>query len=153
MSKTINVHEACVVTHDDKGNLSLVGKAKEALTTLNKNKVSVNIILCDSKKEDLEKFLNENNVPFTSIHSKGEEEKSEDGKEKKADVTIMPSSMVITLNDDWKWCLDDIANRLWGAKKKKAPMSEQEQMDDAFKRCICWAKPQKKSAENSIMPG
>lgn len=50
MSKSINVHEACVITQDDKGNLSMVGKAKEALTTLKKNKVSVCILLCDNKK-------------------------------------------------------------------------------------------------------
>lgn len=50
MGKSINVHEACVITKDDKGNLSMVGKAKEALTTLKKNKVSVCILLCDNKK-------------------------------------------------------------------------------------------------------
>lgn len=57
MSKSINVHEACIITKDDKGNLSLVGKAKEALTTLKKNKVSVCILLCDNKKEDVESSL------------------------------------------------------------------------------------------------
>lgn len=103
MSKSINVHEACVITKDDKGNLSLVGKAKEALTTLKKNKVSVCILLCDNKKEDVEKFLNDNNVPFASISTK--EETDKDGNTKrvdppKADVTIMPSSKVITLRDD-----------------------------------------------------
>lgn len=67
MGKSINVHEACVITKDDKGNLSMVGKAKEALTTLKKNKVSVCILLCDNKKEDVEKFLNDNNVPFASL--------------------------------------------------------------------------------------
>ena len=71
MSKSINVHEACVITKDDKGNLSLVGKAKEALTTLKKNKVSVCILLCDNKKEDVEKFLNDNNVPIVHINGVG----------------------------------------------------------------------------------
>ena len=117
MGKSINVHEACVITKDDKGNLSMVGKAKEALTTLKKNKVSVCILLCDNKKEDVEKFLNDNNVPFASLSTK--EETDKDGNTKhidppKADVTIMPSSKVITLRDDWQWCLDDIARRLWG---------------------------------------
>ena len=46
MSKSINVHEACVITKDDKGNLSMVGKAKDALTTWKKLKVSVWILLC-----------------------------------------------------------------------------------------------------------
>lgn len=151
MSKSINVHEACVITKDDKGNLSLVGKAKEALTTLKKNKVSVHILLCDFKKEDVEKFLNDNNVPFASISSKQETDK--DGNTKyvdppKSDVTIMPSSKVITLRDDWKWCLDEIAGRLWGEKKKEAPKSEQESMDEAMKRYIEWSKPKKPSTDN-----
>ena len=30
MGKSINVHEACVITQDDKGNLSMVGKAKRS---------------------------------------------------------------------------------------------------------------------------
>ena len=122
MGKSINVHEACVITKDDKGNLSMVGKAKEALTTLKKNKVSVCILLCDNKKEDVEKFLNDNNVPFASLSTK--EETDKDGNTKhvdppKADVTIMPSSKVITLRDDWQWCLDDIARRLWGKEKRR----------------------------------
>lgn len=54
MGKSINVHEACVITKDDKGNLSLVGKAKEALTSLDKHKVAIHIKLCDSKKDDVE---------------------------------------------------------------------------------------------------
>lgn len=151
MSKSINVHEACVITKDDKGNLSLVGKAKEALTTLKKNKVSVHILLCDFKKEDVEKFLNDSNVPFTSLSSKQESDK--DGNTQymdppKSDVTIMPSSKVITLRDDWKWCLDEIASRLWGVQKKEAPKSEQESMDEAMKRYIEWAKPKKPSTDN-----
>lgn len=150
MSKSINVHEACIITKDDKGNLSLVGKAKEALTTLKKNKVSVNILLCDNKKEDVEQFLNDNNVPFASLHTPKETDK--DGNTKymdtpKADVTIMPSSKFITLRDDWQWCLDDIAHRLWGEKKKEAPKSEQQSMDDAMKRYIEWAKPKKADAD------
>lgn len=152
MSKSINVHEACVITKDDKGNLSLVGKAKEALTTLKKNKVSVCILLCDNKKEDVEKFLNDNNVPFASISTK--EETDKDGNTKrvdppKADVTIMPSSKVITLRDDWQWCLDDIAQRLWGEKKKENPKSEQQRMDDSMADYIRLASPKKKEPENA----
>ena len=147
MSKSINVHEACVITKDDKGNLSLVGKAKEALTTLKKNKVSVCILLCDNKKEDVEKFLNDNNVPFASLSTKQETDK--DGNTvhvdpPKADVTIMPSSKVITLRDDWQWCLDDIARRLWGKEKKENPKSEQQRMDDSMADYIRWASPKKK---------
>ena len=152
MSKSINVHEACIITKDDKGNLSLVGKAKEALTTLKKNKVSVCILLCDNKKEDVEKFLTDNNVPFASILTK--EEAKEENSDKKADaeVTVVPSSKFVTLDGDWQWCLDRIVQRLWGEKKKEAPKSEQESMDDAMKRYIEWTK-HKKSADNGIMPG
>lgn len=152
MGKSINVHEACVITTDDKGNLSMVGKAKEALTTLKKNKVSVCILLCDNKKEDVEKFLNDNNVPFASLSTK--EETDKDGNTKhvdppKADVTIMPSSKVITLRDDWQWCLDDIAQRLWGEKKKENPKSEQQRMDDSMADYIRLATPKKKEPENA----
>lgn len=151
MGKSINVHEACVITKDDKGNLSMVGKAKEALTTLKKNKVSVCILLCDNKKEDVEKFLNDNNVPFASLSTK--EETDKDGNTKhvdppKADVTIMPSSKVITLRDDWQWCLDDIARRLWGKEKKENPKNEQQRMDDSMADYIRWATP-KKEPENA----
>ena len=128
MSKSINVHEACIITKDDKGNLSLVGKAKEALTSLQKNKVSVHVLLCDSKKEDVEKFLTDNNVPF---------------------ATVVPSSKFVTLDGDWQWCLDRIVQRLWGKKEKEAPKSEQASMDEAMKRYISWAKPEKRNKANT----
>ena len=122
MGKSINVHEACVITKDDKGNLSLVGKAKEALTSLDKHKVAIHIKLCDSKKDDVEKFLQENNVPFTSITAKGESPEGKDEKgEKKNDstVTVVPRSKFVTLDGDWSWCLDSIVQRLWGEKKRR----------------------------------
>jgi hypothetical protein len=152
MSKSINVHEACIITKDDKGNLSMVGKAKEALTSLQKNKVSVHILLCQSKKEDVEKFLNDNNVPFASILTK--EEAKEENSDKKAEtpVTVVPSSQFVTLDGDWQWCLDRIVQRLWGEKKKEAPKSEQARMDEAMQNYIEWTKP-KKAANGSIMNG
>jgi hypothetical protein len=145
MSKSINVHEACVITKDDKGNLSLVGKAKEALTSLQKNKVSVHIVLCDSKKEDVEKFLNDNNVPFASILTKdeasAEKDKSDDS------VCVVPKSNFITLDGDWSWCLDRIVQRLWGEKKKETPQSEQQKMDASMDQYIRWATPKKKDGD------
>lgn len=137
MAKEINVHESCIVTKDDKGNLSLVGKAKEVLTSLHKHKVLVHILLGDGKKEDVEKFLNENSVPFASVVNK------DDGEGKNAAVTVMPSSKVIVLNGDWKWCLDDIVRRLWGKKSKESPKSEQQAMDSAMDDYIKWASPKK----------
>lgn len=152
MGKSINIHEACVITKDDKGNLSLVGKAKEALTSLDKHKVAIHIKLCDSKKDDVEKFLQENNVPFTSITAKGESPEGKDEKgEKKNDstVTVVPRSKFVTLDGDWSWCLDSIVQRLWGEKKKENPKSEQQRMDDSMADYIRWASPKKKEPENA----
>lgn len=137
MAKSINVHEICVITKDDKGNLSLVGKAKEALTSLQKHKVSVHILLCGNKKEDVEKFLNDNNVPFASVI-----EKTGDAGDKDV-VTVVPSSKFITMRDDWKWCIDDIVHRLWGDKAKENPRSEQQAMDKAMDDYIKYTRPSK----------
>lgn len=100
----------------------------------------------------MEKFLNENNVPFASLSTKQETDK--DGNTvhvdpPKADVTIMPSSKVITLRGEWQWCLDDIAQRLWGDKKKENPKSEQQRMDDSMADYIRWASPKKKEPDNA----
>lgn len=137
MEKSINVHEVCVITKDDKGNLSLVGKAKEALTSLKKHKVSVHILLCDGKKDEVEKFLNDNNVPFASVIDKKD---AGDGKDA---VTVVPSSKFIIMRDDWKWCIDDIVRRLWGDKARENPKSEQQAMDKAMDDYIKWTKPPK----------
>lgn len=145
MGKSINVHEACIITKDDKGNLSLVGKAKEALTSLQKNKVSVHVLLCESKKDDVEKFLTDNNVPFASIITKEEKE----DKKTDPDATVVPSSKFVTLDGDWQWCLDRIVQRLWGKKEKEAPKSEQASMDEAMKRYIRLAKPEKQKQGDS----
>ncbi len=147
MGKSVNIHEACVITKDDKGSLSLVGKAKEALTSLSKNKVAVHILLCDSKKEDVEKFLNENNVPFSSIDSK--DDAPEDKKEDKS-VTVVPYSKFVTFKDDWSWCLDNIVSILWGEKQKEMPKSEQQRMDDRMADYIKYASPKKASTSDNV---
>ena len=59
MAKKVKILECCVLTKDDKGALSLVGKAKEAITSLIKNKIDVTIALSDTSKEEAEKFLKE----------------------------------------------------------------------------------------------
>lgn len=137
MSKIVNIQESCVVTKDDKGSLSLVGKAKEAMTSMEKNKVTVNILVNEGNEKEVEKFLKDNNVPYTSILAKGEDSK--------ADVTVMPGSKVVTLDNDWSWCLENIVRRLWGEKRKEAPKSEQEQMDSRMDDYIKWAKPRKQN--------
>ena len=62
MAKKVKIMEACIITSDDKGQRSLVGKAKEALTTFSKNKIDVTIVLDKTPKEDAEKFLKENTL-------------------------------------------------------------------------------------------
>lgn len=141
MSKIVNIQETCVITKDDKGNLSLVGKAKEVLTSMEKKKVTVNILINEGKKEEVEKFLKDNNVPYSSIITNGEDTN--------ADVTVMPGSKVVTLDNDWSWCLENIVRRLWGEKRKEAPKSEQEQMDSRMDDYIKWAKPRKQGYDVS----
>ena len=149
MSKSINVHEACIITKDDKGNLSLVGKAKEALTSLQKNQVSVHVILCENKKDDVEKFLTNNNVPFASIITK---EEAKEDKKTEPDATVVPKSMFVMFDGNWQYCLDRIVQRLWGEKKQETPKSEQAKMDEAMKNYLEWAKP-KKPGDNGIIEG
>ena len=67
MAKKVKIMEACIITSDDKGQRSLVGRAKEALTTFSKNKIDVTIVLDKTPKEDAEKFLKENNVPYKEL--------------------------------------------------------------------------------------
>ncbi len=149
MSKSIHVYEECVITKDDKGNFSLVGKAKEALTSLQKHKVSVHIILCDDKKEDVEKFLTGNNVPFASILAKDEVSTEDNGKKNNTPICVVPSSKFIALDDSWNRCLDRIVQRLWGKNENKSPKSEQQRMDDSMADYIRWATPQKSTKDTS----
>lgn len=126
MSKSINVHEACIITKDDKGNLSMVGKAKEALTSLQKNKVSVHILLCQSKKEDVEKFLTDNNVPFTSILTKEEAKEANSDKKAETPVTVVPSSQFVTSMAIGSG-VSTASFSVSGAKRKKKPQKANRQ--------------------------
>lgn len=127
--------ETCVITIDDKGNRSLVGKAKEALTTFSKNKIDVTIMLEKTSKEDAENFLKENNVPYKELMTK--EEYNE--KEPKFDACIIPDSNVVVLRDDWEWAMNNLVDKLYDNKNKPPQKSEQEKMDDRFKDYKRWA--------------
>lgn len=135
MAKKVKIMEACVITSDDKGQRSLVGRAKEALTTFSKNKIDVTIMLDKTSKEDAEKFLNENNVPYKELMTK--EEYNE--KEPKFDACIIPEGNVVMLRDDWTWCMDNLVDKLYRKDEKPAQKSEQEKMDDKFKQYKEWA--------------
>lgn len=137
--------EACVITTDDKGQRSLVGKAKEALTTFSKNKIDVTIMLDSTPKEDAEKFLKENNVPYKELLT--EDEYLE--KKPKFDACIIPDGNVVVLRDDWSWCMDNLVDKLYRKSEQPAQKSEQEKMDDKFKQYKKWADEANKRSQKS----
>lgn len=136
MAKKVLTTESCVITSDEKGKLSLVGKAKEALTTLSKNKIAVTILLEKSKKEDVEVFLKENNVPYKEIV---EATASLADLMKKQDAIVIPDAKFVTLGSDWAWALNGVVDKLFDEKEQPPQKSEQQKMDDKFKDYKRWA--------------
>lgn len=133
MAKKVKIMEACVITSDDKGDLTLVGHAKEAITTLQKNKVEVSIQLENTSKEDAEKFLKENNVPYAALLSADEKA---DGK---YDACVIPDANTVLLSGDWEWTLSRLVDKLYDKSEKPQPKSDQQKMDDKFKDYKYWA--------------
>lgn len=134
MSKKVKVTEECVITSDDKGQRTLVGKAKEALTTMSKNKIDVYILLDGTSKEDAEKFLKENNVPYKELVT------SEETKDTKFDACIMKEGNIVLLRDDWTWAMNNIVDELFSNREKeKQSESEQQKMDNKFSEYKKWA--------------
>lgn len=125
MAKKIKLTENTVVTKDDKQKLSLVGKAKEALTSFSKMKIQVYIHLYEHSKEEIEKLLKENNVPYAGIIANGEQSKED------FDLCVVGGSNVIKLGPDWRWTAEDVIRQLYDAKHDK-PMSEQQIMDKSL---------------------
>ena len=136
MAKKVLTTESCVITSDDKKSLSLVGKAKEALTTLAKNKIEVTILLDKVSKEDAEKFLKENNVPYKAL---AEADKSFTDLVKGMDAVVIPDAKFVTLGSDWTWALNSIVDKLFDNREKQPEKSEQAKMDDKFKTYKHWA--------------
>ena len=135
MAKKVKVMEACVITSDEKGQRTLVGKAKEALTTFSKNNIDVTIVLENTSKEDAEKFLKENNVPYKELMTQDELHE----KKPKFDACIIPDNNVVVLRDDWTWCLSNLVDKLYDNSNKPPQKSEQEKMDDKFNDYKRWA--------------
>lgn len=136
MAKKIKIMEACVITKDDKGQLTLVGKAKEALTTFAKNKIDVTICLESDNKEAVESFLKNNNVPYKTLATIPDVSPS--GKEK-FDAVIVPDGNIVILRDDWTWAMNNIVDKLYDNQQKPPQKSEQEKMDERFKDYKRWA--------------
>lgn len=135
MAKKVKVTECCVITTDDKGQRSLVGKAKEALTTLDKNKIEVTIMLDGTGKEDAERFLKENNVPYKALMTADD---YKDGKPK-FDACVVAEGNVVLLDGDWQWTLSRLVDKLYDTGEKPAQKSEQQKMDEKFKDYKHWA--------------
>lgn len=125
MAKKVKILECCVLTKDDKGALSLVGKAKEAITSLIKNKIDVTIALSDTSKEDAEKFLKESNIEGCSFIELPKEDV-------KYDAVVVGGSNIKVLHSDWKWCVEEVVRHLYDGRDDK-PQSEQQQMDTMVK--------------------
>lgn len=135
MAKKVKITENCVITSDDKGQRSLVGKAKEALTTLDKNNIDVVIVLNDTSKEDAANFLKENNVPYKELITMDEQKKDD-----KYDAFVVGDPNVILLSGDWTWTLESVVDKLYNNREKpEAQRSEQTKMDDKFKDYKHWA--------------
>jgi len=155
MAKKIKVTECCVITSDEKGQRSLVGKAKEALTTLSKNKVDVTIFLESTPKEDAENFLKENNVPYKDLMTADD---IKEGEKPKFDAVVMGDGNVVLLKNDWEWCLNQIVDKLYDNGEKPIHKSEQQKMDERFKDYKHWADQanearKKRSAGDSVAMG
>ena len=140
--KKVKLLSCIVVNKDEKGELTLVGKAKEAINAMNKKKIQVDICIDEEglTKEDLKKFLEENNVTVNNIFTKEEKPQKEE-----YDAVVLDGSKTILHRNDWQWTLNDIVDKLYGPQKKQEHYSEQKQMDDAMDNYISWAKKANKA--------
>lgn len=144
MAKKVKIMECCVLTKDDKGNLSLVGKAKEAITAFQKKNIAVTIALTDTSKEDAEKFLNDNNVTGCSFKELPKDDET-------FDICVVGGSNIIQHHSDWRWTAEDVVRRLYD-KKPDAPVSEQKKMDDSLSEIIKLTKERnKKRADGEVI--
>lgn len=134
MSKKVKVTEECVITSDDKGQRSLVANAKEALTTMGKNKIDVYILLNGTPKEDAEKFLKDSSVPYKELLT------MEEAKDMKFDACVMKEGNIVLLRDDWTWAMNNIVDELYdNREKEKQTESQQQKMDSKFAEYKRWA--------------
>ena len=143
MAKKIKLSENTVITKDDKGNLSLVGKAKEALTSFHKMKIEVTIQLYEFSKEAAEKLLHDNNVPYTALIENGNHAKEQ------YDICVVGGSNVIKLGNDWRWTAEDVIRQLYDGKRDK-PLSEQQIMDKSLEEIKKFTQERAKKKTQSL---
>ena len=141
--KKVKLLSCIVVNKDEKGELTLVGKAKEAINAMAKKKIQVDICIDEDEltKDDLKKFLDDNNISVNNIFTKDEKPEKEE-----YDAVVLGGSKLILHRNDWQWTLNDIVDKLYGPQKKEKHYSEQKQMDDAMDGYISWAKQAAKTA-------
>jgi hypothetical protein len=102
-------------------------------------------MLDSTPKEDAEKFLKENNVPYKNLMTEDEYRE----KKPKFDACIIPDGNVVVLRDDWSWCMDNLVDKLYRKSEQPAQKSEQEKMDDKFKQYKKWADEANKRSKQS----
>lgn len=146
-NKKVKITECCVITNDDKGQRSLVGKAKEALTTLDKNKVDVYIYLESTDKEAAAAFLKENNVPYKGLVNVDD---FKEGNMPKFDASITGDNNVVLYRNDWQWALNDLADKLYDNREKQQHPSEQQKMDEKWAEYKRWADESNKARAKAI---
>lgn len=139
MAKKVLLSEKTVVTKDDEGNISLVGKVKEVLTSFNKMKIQVTIELDEHKKEAVEKLLKDNNVPYDNIISRNASEEDK----QKYDIYVVGGSNVIKMDDDWRWTANSVVRKLYDGSERN-PMSEQQIMDKELEQIKKYAQERSK---------
>lgn len=133
MAKKIKIWQNCIFTKDDEGALTLVGKAKEALTSFDKLGIEVTISLKDISKSEAEEFLSKHNVPYKDLYE--------------AKVTE-EYDLIVTDNTtcrfgSWEWTAEDVVRRLYD-KQENNKISEQKQMDNSLQRIIKLTKERNK---------
>ena len=144
-NKKVKVSECCIITKDDKGQMSLVGKSKEALTTLQKNKIDVYIALESTPKDDAEAFFKENNVPYKAIVTK-----EDDGKEK-YDAVVLSEGNILLYRNDWTWTVEGIVDKLYRKSEQPAQKTEQKKMEESFDEYKRWANEANKRNSKNII--
>lgn len=150
MAKKIKITENTVLTHDDKGNLSLVGHAKEALTSFDKMKISVTILLDETSEEKAAAFLKDNNVPYAALLTMPKPDKKED-----FDLCVIGGRNVIHLDDEWRWTASSVVRRLFEKPQQDKVPTEQEVFDKELQNIKKFAqeRSKKSQAEGVLYPG
>ena len=144
MNKKLKISEYCVISTDDKGEKTLVSKAKEALVTMQKNKVDVTILLHGTSKEDAEQFLKDEGVPYKDLVPWSESSLE------KSDVVIMPSDNVALHRDNWEWTIDTVVDKLY-RDSEQPPRNDQQKMNEKWSEYKRWADEANKARNKKVV--